>query len=222
MAKKVYTLEIDEKNLKTSAKSKAVSEKKSLAQSEVESYGIVEINNASASKKIKTNADKGFEKIVSGNSKKAVKSELHKVDDYFDFNFRPQANVEPKQAEPEYSEEDDLIEFIRNFLNENSTMALEAEKEVKPVTKKATAKKATTKATAKKCATPKAKTAKIESIATEIDNKTATILKVESEHIEEIRTCQVKAEVAYDDDARYNISIARMGSLFDCEKTMLN
>ena len=53
MAKKIYTLEIDEKNLGTSAKAKAVAEKNSAVQTEVESFGIVEINNAGASKKIK-------------------------------------------------------------------------------------------------------------------------------------------------------------------------
>lgn len=211
MAKKIYTLEIDEKNLGTSAKSKAAIEKKSAVQTEVESFGIVEINNASASKKMKNKQDKGFEKVIVGTSKKSVKAEVSKVEDYFDFSFRPIVQVQEK-VDNDVDEE--VYEFIKEILGyagqdvgsieEIAQSYAEAEDVVETKTVKAT-KKVTTKSKKK------------------ADSKTATILKVEAEHIEEIRNCQVQAEVsAYDDDARYNIDIARLGSLFDCEKTMLN
>ncbi len=222
MAKKVYTLEIDEKNLNTSVKAKAVEQKKNVAQSEVETYGIAQINNASASKKVKNNQDKGFEKVVSGNAKKSVKTELHKVDDYFDFSFTRTTEVVNEEADTL-----ELLELINEILGsfeeninavetQSAEVAIEkAEVKVAKTEKKATkAVKTAKKVTAKKTCAKK---------AVKTDSKTSTILKVESEHIEEIRNCQVQAEVcAYDDDAIYNIDIARIGSLFDCEKTMLN
>lgn len=211
MAKKVYTLKVDEKNLETSVKAKAVEQKKTAAESAVEAYGIAQINNASASKKLKNNKDKGFEKVVSGSAKKSVKTELSQVDDYFDFSFK-------KTAKEPVDSADDILELVREIfgtLVEESTQEAKVE-EVKAQAEKKVAKtvKATKKAPAKKVATKK---------SVKEDNKTSTILKVDVENIEEIRNCQVQAEVcAYDDDAIYNIDIARIGSLFDCEKTMLN
>lgn len=217
MAKKVYTLKVDEKNLETSVKAKAVSEKKTIAKSEVENYGIAQINNAGASKKIKNNTDKGFEKVVSGKAKKAVKSEVSKVDDYFDFSFKKQTEV--------VDETEDTLELLKlineilgNFEEDSAAIVPEtievAKKESKTKAVKAAKKACTKKAPAKKAAAKK---------DVKASSKTSTILKVDSEHIEEIRNCQVQAEVcAYDDDAIYNIDIARIGSLFDCEKTMLN
>ena len=209
MAKKIYTLEIDEKNLGTSAK--AVAEKKSAVQTEVESFGIVEINNAGASKKIKNKNDKGFEKVVNGTSRKTVKSEISQVEDYFDFSFRPRVKVEEKVID---EVDEDVYEFIKEVLGfagqdvgsiEDITKSYVEAAEVAPKAVKTKTTKKTTKSNKK------------------ADSKTATILKVEADHIEEIRNCQVQAEVsAYDDDARYNIDIARIGSLFDCEKTMLS
>ena len=211
MAKKVYTLKVDEKNLETSVKAKAVEQKKTAAESAVEAYGIAQINNASASKKLKNSKDKGFEKVVSGSAKKSIKTELSQVDDYFDFSFK-------KTAKESVDSADDILELVREIfgtLVEESTQEAKVE-EVKAQAEKKVAKtvKATKKAPAKKVATKK---------SVKEDNKTSTILKVDVENIEEIRNCQVQAEVcAYDDDAIYNIDIARIGSLFDCEKTMLN
>ena len=39
------------------------------------------------------NKEKGFEKVVSGTSKKSVKSELSQVEDYFDFCFKKGDNM---------------------------------------------------------------------------------------------------------------------------------
>ena len=97
MAGKVYTVEFDEKIVSTSSKSTKVEAKAS--QKEVEVYGVVGINNKSSKCKIKNNKDAGFEKNVVGTSKKAVKTSLAHVDDYFDFSFRPEAKVEVAKVE---------------------------------------------------------------------------------------------------------------------------
>lgn len=102
MAKKVYTIEVNDENLKNTTKSKSVTAKKNAIEEAVESFGILEINNASAKNKVKNTKDTGFEKNVTGCAKKSVKSQLAQVDDYFDFSFRPNASacktevVEPK------------------------------------------------------------------------------------------------------------------------------
>lgn len=95
MAKKLVTINVEDKELVTPkrvAKTKTeVQEKK-----EIENFGIVEINNASSAKKVKKNVERGFEKNVSGEAKKTVKSKTSQVEDYFDFSFRKneQAKVE--------------------------------------------------------------------------------------------------------------------------------
>ena len=212
-----YTLEIDEKNLETSVKAKTVEQKKSVAAAEVESYGIAQINNASASKKIKNNAEKGFEKVVSGKTKKAVKSEVSRVDNYFDFSFRKQPEVFERAAES-LKLMDLIDEILNNF--ESGAFEIVPETIIKTIEEdSAKAVKTAKKVCAKKVSAKKSAAKK----EVKADSKTSTILKVESEHIEEIRNCQVQAAVcAYDDDAIYNIDMARIGSLFDCEKTMLN
>ena len=94
MVRKFITIEVDEKKLiddKKTAGTKAKETKISLSKSqeEVGSYGIVEINNAGASKKLKNNQDAGYEKNVTAACKKLVKSQVSHVEDYFDFCFRP-------------------------------------------------------------------------------------------------------------------------------------
>lgn len=98
MARKVYTVELDDEKLVNSVGSKASKVKAHEAQKEVENYGIVEINNKSTKGKVKNTKDAGFQKNVVGTEKKAVKSSVSKVDDYFDFSFRPVAQVETKKV----------------------------------------------------------------------------------------------------------------------------
>lgn len=94
MVKKLVTIDVQDKELKKTTKTtkatKAASAKKATVaeKKEVENFGIVEINNASAAKKIKSKTEKGFEKNVSTVAKKSVKAQTSKVDDYFDFSFR--------------------------------------------------------------------------------------------------------------------------------------
>ena len=90
MVKKVYTIEVDDENLRNTAKSKSVETKKSALEKEIEGFGIEQINNASAKGKLKNVKDAGFEKNVTGCSKKSIKSKIHEVEDYFDFSFRPE------------------------------------------------------------------------------------------------------------------------------------
>ena len=96
MAGKVYTVEFDNKKLSSTSGSKASKVATRDSEKEVETYGIVEINNNSAKKKVKNTNDVGFEKNVTGSEKKAVKSNLAQIDDYFDFSFRPCAKAETK------------------------------------------------------------------------------------------------------------------------------
>lgn len=194
MAKKVYTLSLDEKNLQSSVSHKsAVDKKKTCAQKEVEEFGIVEINNAGASKKVKNNKEVGYEKVVSCASKKQVKENIHQVDDYFDFSFRPEKQV-VKESKKE---------------------------EAKVITKPA--KKVEAKATAKKSTKPALKETEVI-----IDNskKTVSAPSINPKHIAEVKTYKMEEtspeRTIYDDAACYNISVARMGALFDCEKRMLN
>lgn len=103
MAKKLVTIDVEDKNLKASAGSVKAKTAKAAEKKEIENFGIVEINNASSAKKVKANTEKGFEKIVSGESKKSVKAKTSQVDDYFDFSFKTKAaktaKVEEKKEE---------------------------------------------------------------------------------------------------------------------------
>ena len=88
MEKKVYEVQLDKKSLKTTA-SKAAKVEVSKAQKEVEKFGVVEIANKSSKCKVKKTTDIGYEKNVVSAEKKAIKSNLAQIDDYFDFSFRP-------------------------------------------------------------------------------------------------------------------------------------
>ena len=96
MAKKVYTIEVEDKKLESTTKAKRVRTVKSKAEKEVESFGIVEINNASATSKVKNKTDKGFEKNIVGTTQKSVKQQVNEVEDYFDFCFKVEEKKEPK------------------------------------------------------------------------------------------------------------------------------
>lgn len=258
MTKKMYTLQIDETTKKTSAGSKSTKSaktKKTVAQKEVESYGIVEINNAGASKKLNKKTDIGYEKNFTGEKKKAVKAEHSQVEDYFDFSFKRESEKTTNpmvdflddifdedfdfdksmmelmmryQSEQELDESlQKLADVLDSYAKENEASAKVAKKNAKVSTKAKTEKKVTEKkVTAKKQTKAKKSAEKAEETIVEKDNKTSTILKVVPEHLEEIRSVSLEAQVCdrfvYDDEAKYNISVARLGSLFDCEKRMLN
>lgn len=96
MSDRVKTFNVEDTNLVSSAKSKTKKVKESVAQAEAEKFGIVEINNSSSKSKVKKTAERGFERNNVSCSKKPIKSKLHKVDDYFDFNLR--ANSKSEEA----------------------------------------------------------------------------------------------------------------------------
>lgn len=174
MAKKVYTIDVASKNLKVSAKPSESKSVKTQEKKEVENFGIVEINNASATKKIKNNVEKGFEKTLSGTAKKSVKAETAKVEDYFDFSFRT---------------------------NQSAKKISEAKAE-----------KVETKA--------EAKVEKKSAQKTENSQVAVTV-----KNIGEIKSSQsenVSNSVKFDNDANQIVRVARIGSLFDCEKRMMN
>ena len=87
MAKKVYTIDVKDENV-AETKAKRTRTVKSKTEKEVESLGVAEINNASATKRVRNKADKGFEKNVVGTTKRAVKQKVNEVEDYFDFSFK--------------------------------------------------------------------------------------------------------------------------------------
>lgn len=171
MAKKLVTIDIESKNLKVSAKPSESKSAKVEEKKEVENFGIVEINNASATKKLKNKQDKGFEKNVSGSAKKSVKAETAKVEDYFDFSFRTNQSAKADVA-------------------------------------------AKTKVVEEKSA-PKAEEKKVETV------QTTPVLKINDE-MKNSQTENVSDSVKFDNEANQIVRVARIGSLFDCEKRMMN
>lgn len=95
--KKFYTIEVDNENLKNTAKSKSVKTTLTASEKEVESFGIVEINNASSKGKVRSTKEVGFEKHMTNCEKKTVKSQVSQVVDYFDFSFRPETEIKVAQ-----------------------------------------------------------------------------------------------------------------------------
>lgn len=183
MAKKIYTLTLDEKNLQTSVSKKSEETKKPYAQKEVEEFGIVEINNGQATKKIKNKNDVGYEKVLSNTNKKQVKNNIHQVDDYFDFSFRP----ETKKVAESKSEKSETV-AVKTTKKEPVKSSVKSE--------------------------------------TEVVNLKASIAvpSIDPKHIEDAKTYKTEEteRTSYDEAASYNVSVARMGALFDCEKRMLN
>ena len=119
MARKVYTVEFDEKNIESTVGSKSSKVVADASQNEIESLGVVEINNNSAKKKIKNSIILGFEKNITGAEKKSVKTELSKVDDYFDFSFRksePMTEEKPKKERKTCAKKVKVIEEIKDDL----------------------------------------------------------------------------------------------------------
>ena len=116
MAKKIYEIEVNDENLTKTAKSKANSVAKSVAEAEVESFGILEINNASSSKKVSKKVDAGYEKNVTVAKKRQIKSQISEVEDYADFCFRKTAQPATHVVAEETF---DLLEYIKEILNVN-------------------------------------------------------------------------------------------------------
>ena len=56
-------------------------------------FGVEEINNTSAVKRLKNKTEKGFEKNVVSSTQKSVKQKVNEVEDYFDFSFRKGDNM---------------------------------------------------------------------------------------------------------------------------------
>lgn len=98
MARKVYTVEIDNIKLEDSVASKQSKVSARASEKEVENFGIVEINNKSAKARVKNTKDAGFQKTVVAAEKKSVKQNLAQIDDYFDFSFRKEETVVSKSA----------------------------------------------------------------------------------------------------------------------------
>lgn len=201
MVRKFYTFEVDDEKLlkeknAVAEKSKTVKIDMSKSQKEVESFGIVEINNAGASKKIKNNKDAGYEKNLNNSAKKTVKSEVSYVDDYFDFCFRP-------------TEKHEVVVEVQEV---EKTKVCAVKK-----TAKTTAKSAS-KTT--KVATKTAKTTKISAKSKVVANKVDFETKVQEEN--NLSYAEACDRQELDDQANKIVWVARMGALFDCDATMMN
>ena len=158
MAKKIYEIKVNDKSL---VSTKPVADKPvKVDKSEVEQYGVLEINNASSKKMVKNKTEKGFEKNLTSSAQKTVKSKTSKVDDYFDFSFRKRSNQQPAQS-------------ASNVANQNK-------KEVKV-------------------------------------DETMTKAALKMNKIENDMNL-----VGFDSEVNQVIRVARIGSLFDCEKCMIN
>ena len=120
MVKKLITIDVEDKELKKSAKSVSAKKTKPVEKNEVENFGIVEINNAGAIKKVKNKTEKGFEKNVSSATKRTVKAKTSKVDDYFDFSFRANVSESAKEETPvlKMEEEANVVSEVVKFDNE--------------------------------------------------------------------------------------------------------
>ncbi len=116
MTKKLVEIEVDDEKLTKTAQSRQCGVKKSVAETEVESFGVVEINNTASKKKVQKQADAGYEKNVTVASKRPVKTKVSEVEDYTDFCFRKTAkSVEKVEAFDDF----DIIDFVKEVLNIN-------------------------------------------------------------------------------------------------------
>lgn len=121
MVKKLITIDVEDKELKKTTKTVAAKSAKTVEKKEVENFGIVEINNASAVKKVRNKTEKGFEKNVSATEKKTVKAKTSKVDDYFDFSFRVNTTETPAsevKETPVLKIEEETVSEDKAFDNE--------------------------------------------------------------------------------------------------------
>lgn len=129
MVKKLITIDVEDKELKKTTKAVAAKKAKAVEKKEVENFGIVEINNASAVKKVKNKTEKGFEKNVNTTVKKTVKAKTSKVDDYFDFSFRVNTTETPAnevKETPVLKLEEETVSEVVAFDNEANRIIMVA------------------------------------------------------------------------------------------------
>lgn len=198
MSRKVFTLEIkDEVQAKSEPAKKASIKVEKKADSF--EFGVSEINNSSAKKRVTQKTELGYEKNVCSASKKPVKAKVEEVDDYFDFCFKKPVKTVALAEKPEVVETKVELKVV--------------EKPATTTTKKPVTKKTTTKTkTVKKEPTKKTTTKKTQT-KTESAKKTTKIKEVVKEEV--IKTEIEKFEEVLDADALRVVSVARIGSLFD-------
>lgn len=119
MVKKLVTIDVEDKELKKTAKSVSAKKTKTVEKKEVENFGIVEINNASSVKKVSKKTEKGFEKNVSTAAKRTVKAKTSKVDDYFDFSFRVNSTETAESEAPALKMEEAAKEVVDETVFDN-------------------------------------------------------------------------------------------------------
>ena len=214
MSRKVFTLEIKDEVQAKSEPAKKVSTKTEKKSADFE-FGVSEINNSSAKKRVTQKTELGYEKNVCSASKKPVKAKVEEVDDYFDFCFKkPVKTVALEEKVEEIKPQSLISEKLIEMLTDEEVKKPASKKPAKTTTKEPVTKKTTTTKTktVKKEPTKKTTTKKTQT-KTESAKKATKIKEVVKEEV--IKTAIEKFEEVLDDDALRVVSVARIGSLFD-------
>ena len=251
MSRKVFTLDINEnvKEKSTKAKKEGL---KVVTKTATADFGVAEINNSSAKKRVQQTKTIGFEKNICEAKRKPIKSKIHEVDDYFDFCFKvePKTTVSVALAEKPVAKTEKVVEEKPKTTSKTTKSTVKAEsKTAKKVTSKSAEPKAKVVKKAEEVESqPKAKkvvkktepakkattTKKVlDKKETKTTVKKATTKKVAAKKTVSKKVAKVIAEevaIAKNDITAFEreevdeeilriVSIARMGALFDCEKT---
>ena len=173
MAKKLVTIDVNDKDLTVSAKTVSSGEVVKSEATEMEKLGIMELNNSAVTKTSSKMTAKGFEKNLSNGKKRSVKSKTSEVEDYFDFSFRK-------------NDKDAIV---------NDCETKKSEK--------------TTTRTCKK-------SVKSEIVSEKKEAQETLIVKID-ETMKQEQTENITSSM-FDNEVYQIINVARIGSLFDCEK----
>ena len=142
MSRKVFTLDINEnvKEKSTKAKKEGL---KVVTKTATADFGVAEINNSSAKKRVQQTKTIGFEKNICEAKRKPIKSKIHEVDDYFDFCFKvePKTTVSVALAEKPVAKTEKVVEEKPKTTSKTTKSTVKAEsKTAKKVTKSTEAK----------------------------------------------------------------------------------
>lgn len=202
MAQKVFTLNINE-NLATQKTASTKSTNKVDKNASLEEFGVAEINNSSAKKRVSTKQELGYSKNVSNTTKKSIKPKVQEVDDYFDFCFKPAKKItESKAVIEKPAQAVKLSESSNKKVVQNK---IKSEKKVENCVKKtASASKKISQKAKEKTVKPECKAITKKQLTKEVKIITPIIETFEMEET--------------DDEVLNVLRVARLGSLFDYEK----
>lgn len=202
MAQKVFTLNINE-NLATQKTASTKSTRKVDKNASLEEFGVAEINNSSAKKRVSTKQELGYSKNVSNTTKKSIKPKVQEVDDYFDFCFKP---TKTRASSKDFEEK--AVQAVKAAESADKKVDnIMVKPEVKTdncVKKTASASKKTSQKAKEKTVKPECKAITKKQLTKEVKKITPIIETFEMEET--------------DDEVLNVLRVARLGSLFDYEK----